>query len=166
MDSTLTDEDITYLRRKHTIVFAFDDGDRERQYQRAIREADIATQRFLGDHPNWAALGLDVLLCNYYGYSDKNWKTIEDLRAAFDTDTGHDEEDRALGRAWLSLTPYRVWYIYNQALEWGLDTLRDIAFDIAREKDDGAAAGRALQDEFNRLVRAWEKEYEQQEQSA
>lgn len=121
------------------------------------------------DATRWLALGIDVLFTfEFSNYARKPISRV-DLLLTFDrlVAAANAEEPGAwvesavlLGQAWLSITPYTLWQMVEDAREAGRAALEDILLEAAQGDVDNTSVARAINKSFQDSVTKWQKAFD------
>jgi hypothetical protein len=168
-DLVLTPEDVDHFvttdQGKRSTNVNFD------LFQTSSRVGDFVRY---GDHGRWALLGAEILVgcnCDLLRYKERVVRdpatgekerrplTWGEIQADVDwmEGTSLDEDEQQVLDAWFALTPYRVWVLVEDVIEWATDSLRENAFQMALGNGGGTDVFEAVKNRFEHVVSEWEK---------
>jgi len=131
--------------------------------RREVAKAGVDLDWFIRrDLLRWRASGVDTLLEDNSVFGQDvcrtRIKTEEELRAAFENFIAEGWEDWVDEsyeiRAWLDVSPFRVWTIYDRAQASLHEHLNDIMHDLLTGIDS-CEPDRFIQKQWDRLVKEW-----------
>ncbi len=165
-DLALTSEDVAHFTKTHQ-------GSTNLNWDLYQASAEVSDFVRLRDRERWANLGAEILWggdANFTQYNSVEvtdpvtkkkverpltWQEIQEHPGWY---ADPAPEDQKILDAWYALTPYRLWTLVEETIEWATDVLRENAYSMAAGGGHITSVAQAMVGQFEKVVKEWREE--------